>query len=77
MRGYVDAAGRVRLLPPVETPRSRGRCRVCGHEFALRADGTLRRHGGVSVSCPGSFTEPGCHIHRCGCGARWDEEVYG
>lgn len=47
------------------TPRSRGRCAVCGYSVALRKDGFAQNHrifgigfGGAPLYCKGGQREP-------------------
>lgn len=59
----------------------RGECPVCGLEYALRTNGRVWLHQryGSDLACPGSGRYPrpeNDHVHRCKCGAAWNEEAY-
>lgn len=36
----------------------RGTCRVCGGDYALKRDGTVRRHPRAGMECGGTGAEP-------------------
>lgn len=55
-------------------------CPFCGCDWVIRKDGTLRRHTDNfnGRECQGSRRKPVLpkqHVHRCACGASWDEYV--
>ena len=70
MPDTVDAMGRVE-------------CPACKRWFAPDASGAVRGHrsdlGDHTPTgpgrCPGSGQRPQGHVHRCSCGATWDENA--
>lgn len=55
-----------------------GICPRCFSDQPLIWDGTIRPHGSLDhFACPGALHAPfePHHVHRCTCGAAWDEHV--